>query len=51
MHRGHLHLYGHSRGALKATPDSLDVGVDCWNWSPAAFDQILARQSPTPAMA
>lgn len=26
MHRGHVHLYRHSHGALEAIPGSLDVG-------------------------
>lgn len=43
MHRGHLHLYGHSHGALEAHPGSLDVGVDCWEWRPVTLEQILTR--------
>jgi calcineurin-like phosphoesterase family protein len=48
MHRGHLHLYGHSHGALEATPGSLDVGVDCWNWAPVSLSGILERMAETP---
>ena len=41
--RGHLHLYGHSHGALPPIEGSLDVGVDCWEWRPITLDRILAR--------
>jgi len=44
-HRGVWHLYGHSHGTL---PDdnqalSLDIGVDCWDYSPVSVQQIAAR--------
>ncbi len=42
MHRGDLHLYGHSHGSLPAIPGSLDVGVDCWGWTPVTLPQIQA---------
>jgi calcineurin-like phosphoesterase family protein len=43
MHRGHLHLYGHSHDTLPPIPGSLDAGVDCWDWRSVTLDQILAR--------
>ena len=43
MHRGDLHLFGHSHGSLPAVPGSLDVGVDCWGWTPVTLPQIQAR--------
>ena len=43
MHRGDLHLFGHSHGSLEPIPNSLDVGVDCWGWTPVTLPQILAR--------
>lgn len=43
LHRGDIHLYGHSHGSLPGTSDSTDVGVDCWNWQPASLERILAR--------
>lgn len=43
MHRGDLHLYGHSHGSLPAIPGSLDVGVDNWGWTPVTLPQIQAR--------
>ncbi|GJD46027.1 hypothetical protein AFCDBAGC_3907 [Methylobacterium cerastii] len=48
MHRGHLHLYGHSHGSLPGTRTSLDVGVDCWDWRPVTLGEILERMSETP---
>jgi len=43
-YRGAWHLYGHSHGTLPYDPNSLslDVGVDCWNYSPVSFEQIQA---------
>lgn len=43
MHRGDLHLHGHSHGSLPGTEASLDVGVDCWDWMPVTLDRILER--------
>lgn len=42
-HRGSIMLYGHSHGSLPGTPQSLDVGVDCWNYKPVGLDEILNR--------
>lgn len=44
-HRGSWQLYGHSHGSLPDDPHSrsLDVGVDCWNFTPVSYDQIKAR--------
>ena len=47
MHRGHLHLYGHSHGSLPGTRISLDVGVDCWNWTPVQLADIQRRMAAT----
>ncbi|AWN34388.1 metallophosphoesterase [Methylobacterium radiodurans] len=43
MHRGDIHLYGHSHGTLPGTAASTDVGVDCFGFRPATFDQIRVR--------
>lgn len=38
------HLFGHSHGNLgHPNPKALDVGVDCWNYEPITFNQILER--------
>lgn len=41
-HRGSLHLYGHSHGMLEsiAWTKSMDVGVDCHNYSPVSFEEV-----------
>jgi calcineurin-like phosphoesterase family protein len=47
-HHGALHLYGHSHGSLPGDSQSLDVGVDCWNWYPVALPDILKRMKTLP---
>lgn len=47
-HRGALMLYGHAHGRLPGTRLSLDVGVDCWDFTPVTLDQILARMATLP---
>ena len=44
-HFGAWHLYGHSHGSLKDDPHSLslDVGVDCWGFTPVHLNQIAHR--------
>lgn len=39
--RGAIHLYGHSHGNLPSYGKSFDVGVDCWNYTPISFDQVV----------
>ena len=41
-HYGTWNLYGHSHGNLKNDPESLslDVGVDCHNYRPIAYEKI-----------
>jgi calcineurin-like phosphoesterase family protein len=43
MHKGALHLYGHSHGRIPADSRSCDVGVDAWNLMPTNLQQIKAR--------
>ncbi|KST61189.1 metallophosphoesterase [Methylobacterium sp. GXS13] len=43
IHRGALHLYGHSHGSLPGCGRSLDVGVDTWDWRPVTVPEILER--------
>ena len=44
VHRGALHMYGHSHGALAGIPGrSCDVGVDCWDFRPVSLDEIRER--------
>lgn len=44
-HYGAIHLYGHSHGTLPDDPNSLsmDVGVDCHNYSPISLDDVLLK--------
>lgn len=44
-HHGSLMLYGHSHGSLPGDSQSLDVGVDCWDFTPVTLDQIKARMA------
>jgi calcineurin-like phosphoesterase family protein len=46
-HYGSLHLYGHSHGKLPGTPQSCDIGVDCWDYRPVSLDEIRARLAAT----
>lgn len=41
--RGVWHLYGHSHGGLPPLGKSLDIGVDCWNFTPITFAQLKQR--------
>jgi calcineurin-like phosphoesterase family protein len=43
MHRGDIHLYGHSHGSLPGTAASTDVGVDCFDFQPVTLDEIRVR--------
>jgi len=36
-------LHGHSHGSLQGNNQSLDVGVDCWNYYPITLEQIEER--------
>lgn len=44
-HRGAWQLHGHSHGSLQDNPNALqlDVGVDCWNYTPVAFEDLAKR--------
>jgi calcineurin-like phosphoesterase family protein len=48
-HHGALHLYGHSHGNLPGDSQSLDVGVDCWDFRPVSLGEIKARLATLPA--
>lgn len=49
MRRGSLHLFGHSHGALPGCRQSLDVGVDAWDFRPVSLAEIMARMATLPA--
>lgn len=46
-HYASWHCFGHSHGNVPDDPDSLslDVGVDCWNYTPVSFEQIKERMA------
>lgn len=46
-HHGAWQLYGHSHGTMRDDPHALqlDVGVDCWDYMPVAFETIRAHMS------
>ena len=48
MFRGSMSFYGHSHGKLPGNSKSLDVGVDCWNFTPVNLSQIMARMATLP---
>lgn len=41
--RGSIHLYGHSHGNLPPTFNSMDVGVDCHNFSPISLEEVCQK--------
>lgn len=41
--RGSLMLYGHEHGRLIGSQQSIDVGVDVWNYRPVTLEQIKER--------
>jgi calcineurin-like phosphoesterase family protein len=47
-HHGAIMLYGHSHGSLPGTDQSLDVGVDCWDFAPVTLPRILERMATLP---
>ena len=44
---GTLHFYGHSHGQLPGCSQSLDVGVDCFDFRPVDLNEIQERLSDT----
>lgn len=47
-HRGAVNLFGHSHGNLSCDSQSLDVGVDCWDFWPVTLEEIKLRLSCLP---
>ena len=46
--RGSVQLFGHSHGRMPGNRQQLDVGVDCWDYRPAAWEEIQARLKALP---
>lgn len=49
-HRGSVQLFGHSHGRMPGNSQSLDVGVDCWDFRPASWDEIQVRLASLPPL-
>ena len=47
-HRGSISLYGHSHGSMPGNNQSVDIGVDCWDYRPVTFDEIKRRLKTLP---
>lgn len=47
-HHGAIMLYGHSHANLPGNNQSLDVGVDCWNYQPVTLAEIQQRMQTLP---
>jgi calcineurin-like phosphoesterase family protein len=37
------HLFGHSHASMPPFGRSMDVGVDCWNYTPISWEDVKAR--------
>jgi len=42
-HRGSFSFHGHSHGSLLPLGNSIDVGIDCFNYFPISYEQIKQR--------
>ncbi len=40
LHRGRIHLFGHSHGAIPPTSRACDVGMDAWAFRPVTVPEI-----------
>lgn len=40
---GSLMLHGHTHGTVPSIPKRMDVGVDCWNFTPVTLEDILKK--------
>lgn len=49
LHRGAIHLFGHSHNRLRSYANALDIGVDAWSYAPVSIDELLARAATLPA--
>lgn len=47
-HCGTIALYGHSHGHMPGNSQSLDVGVDCWEYRPVTLREIKTRLATLP---
>jgi calcineurin-like phosphoesterase family protein len=45
MYKNHLHFYGHEHAKLTDFANTMDVGVDNWNYYPVTLAEIKARMA------
>lgn len=50
MHRGAIHLHGHSHGSLPGTARSCDVGIDDWGYRVVSMTEVLERLAENAAL-
>ena len=48
-HHGAYNFFGHSHGSLPCNSQQVDVGVDCWDYTPVSLEQIEERMKTLPA--
>ncbi|GJD90864.1 hypothetical protein BHAOGJBA_4407 [Methylobacterium hispanicum] len=46
---GAIHAFGHSHNRMPGFRNTLDVGVDAWNFAPAAVEEVIQRAESLPA--
>lgn len=42
-HYGSWHVHGHSHGTIPGFGKRLDIGVDCWGYTPVSFDALKEK--------
>jgi calcineurin-like phosphoesterase family protein len=47
-HKGAVQLFGHSHGGASQNKQQIDVGVDCWNYSPITLREIREKMKTLP---
>lgn len=47
-HSNSIQLYGHSHGNIPGIGKQMDVGVDCWNFTPISIDKVLEVMAQRP---
>ncbi|MCJ2096696.1 MULTISPECIES: metallophosphoesterase family protein [unclassified Methylobacterium] len=45
IHRGAVHLYGHTHATITGTRHSEDAGVDAWDYAPTRLPDLLDRMA------
>lgn len=48
-HRGSVNLYGHVHGSLEQYANQIDVGVDCWEFTPRTLYELIVGTEDRPA--